>query len=1359
MGSAPVPAPPAAPEPAAMLVQGQPEAAARAPVRAPVRRSTPPPRPPPPKKMTTSAVPAQPTFTKMTRLPSSMAMSPPSALELLTLTSRAVPPPALCKAPSSPPAAQAPTTFITSRPPTPPTFKTVPPPAPPHDLEWAEAVLRQLRALRARAAAKARAANKGCSPRGCLAVPRVRVRPAGLYSAYARWRARRVAPAALSRVQELDGGFFEKFGSLLQESTERADDVATAAGAGACAVKRSHQLGAAPPSASSVAAAAEGESAADVDADGAADPALSDVLEVGGDGDVPAVALGTAGRMDASDSETEDAAVQKKVFSDSVGWNIEELYSEVLYLLLHNVGSDVTTASDRDALCRLLQDAFKIDEEKHAELLSTVEAKEAPKIVLNVEVLEAQDLKPKDSNGMCDPYCTLYLSSNTTHRYNTSVKQQTLTPTWEEHFSLPVNNATDDILFVEVWDFDPAETVREKMGKLTDIKGVRGLRKLVKEIAVTASTGKHDNEYIGTAQVALNCVPTGGHMQWVNLEKKNKTKKQGVVKLRVAFGAEKNAQVALQEHRHLLRLLLLHHLDSTKLEPYAWCGEFDELASTILRQHAVQSGLTAFDQTLARWVEFCSVHVDHPLSFYLFAQLGNQLQKPITDGMFSTEEIKHFWEATKKFLPSCMNSVRRLRKISNCDRGTLLQITGIVNTLSSLATLTPPEGTDLFPRSVYGWLSNPTDQPNCDINGVLSDAVKHGAEEWLCHILENNTVDGPSEEDRLRHVIKLVQLVRSDLLKAIEYHDKIFLKGIGLPYSSLLYRIYEAKVCEEAEPVVQDVCDQLRPIRSNADGIHIENEEPLSMGTTLFELYLAMQRLSFLGSTLCPNDLESLAIAKFHNWFHRGVAQWLEIASSKALQRVTKAVELDTLVPVDSSVKYSSSAVDTFAIFYQIKIFWQQLAWPDVEGSYTFVAKIIDDICRCSEFYADKMSEKIDSFSETNQGTVHEKRFQVTQEWCLAINNIEYVRQSIQPFVAELGMDNILAALADFQSASAAEQCKNTLHGIIENSIDIVHNKIVDLLLTVANKMDPAIQRFLQEGADLLNKDCNAVDRLMQYLDENLVMLHSELNSENFDRILSIMWNNVSNILSELVKNSLEMNGMKEQEESVDSPFDSHGELRKVERLLRLHGMETPDLTYQFYVQRLLEQRKLQSMGDAHYQGLLTIRAHFVEDVLTIEIMNARNIKPMDSNGSCDPYVKIHLLPEDKFGNIQKPRTKTHKKNLYPLFDETFNIPVSADQRAQGIIAFILKDQDFLGMNEFIAEAFLSFEDIPVNDSSVSLHSLPQVHLKLHRPQNVLESDVMKALEHRQGDKLAKDFVKRQRAKFGEGKQQNGGSR
>jgi len=42
--------------------------------------------------------------------------------------------------------------------------------------------------------------------------------------------------------------------------------------------------------------------------------------------------------------------------------------------------------------------------------------------------------------------------------------------------------------------------------------------------------------------------------------------------------------------------------------------------------------------------------------------------------------------------------------------------------------------------------------------------------------------------------------------------------------------------------------------------------------------------------------------------------------------------------------------------------------------------------------------------------------------------------------------------------------------------------------------------------------------------------------------------------------------------------------------------------------------------------------------------------------GLCDPYVKVHLLPEEKFTTVTKPRTKTHKKTLFPLFDENFTM-------------------------------------------------------------------------------------------------------
>jgi hypothetical protein len=51
-----------------------------------------------------------------------------------------------------------------------------------------------------------------------------------------------------------------------------------------------------------------------------------------------------------------------------------------------------------------------------------------------------------------------------------------------------------------------------------------------------------------------------------------------------------------------------------------------------------------------------------------------------------------------------------------------------------------------------------------------------------------------------------------------------------------------------------------------------------------------------------------------------------------------------------------------------------------------------------------------------------------------------------------------------------------------------------------------------------------------------------------------------------------------------------------------------------------------------------------------------------------------------------------------------------------GLIMFTIKDQDFLGMNEFLGEAFVSFSDVPKTDMTVGLEQLEQVHLKLSRP-------------------------------------------
>ncbi|KAK0074327.1 hypothetical protein PV326_012540, partial [Microctonus aethiopoides] len=753
----------------------------------------------------------------------------------------------------------------------------------------------------------------------------------------------------------------------------------------------------------------------------------------------------------------------------------------------------------------------------------------APVLHLNVEVIEAKELVSKDANGKSDPFCALYLDSAPTRRYNTAVKTATLAPLWEEHFELPLEDAENDALCLEVWDFDAAETVPEKMSKVKDVKGVRGLVKLAKEIAVTATTGCHDNEFIGKCKIPLKDIPVIGHTMWYSLEKKHKTKRRGVVKLRLAFSAEHNTQVAAQEHRHLIRILLLYELETEKYEKYCWCGRWSIAAESLILQHSAQRGLLPRSVALCQWIEYSRIHQQHPLNYSIFNKVIIDLLRPLENGLFSKDEERLFWEATKKILYSCLNSVRKIRKLTDGDKNVLAQMNAILGILSSISSLKVPDNFELFPPKIFGWFPEP-DGTNVDVIKALEYTVIQGGVEWelnalqkrFDHILNNNTPSSETDDDALKYHIKIIQLIRADLQRAIENYDRIFIKKINFPYARTLYIMYEKRITDMCMIIIEDVCLRLKRIEVDSN-----DEVELTLGTTLFELYLTLQRYATLGSIFCMDGISDMKIQNYHEWFRAGVAHWLDIAVYKALKRIERAVEFDTLQPVDSSVQYSSSAVDTLTIFYQIKVFWTQLAWPDVEGSYTFIAKIIDDICKCSISYADMMAakaEKVDQqiYELENTSSVYDKKFEVSNAWCFAINNIDYIRTSIVPLANDLGLESIIESLGENKTEQEAERCRRTLQLIIDNAADTVRNKIIELLQVVANKMQPAMSRYLMEGAELIDTTSNAMDRLLQYLDSNITTLHDNLNEDNFERVLLVIWEIMSETLYKLVNNNLE---------------------------------------------------------------------------------------------------------------------------------------------------------------------------------------------------------------------------------------------
>lgn len=361
-------------------------------------------------------------------------------------------------------------------------------------------------------------------------------------------------------------------------------------------------------------------------------------------------------------------------------------------------------------------------------------------------------------------------------------------------------------------------------------------------------------------------------------------------------------------------------------------------------------------------------------------------------------------------------------------------------------------------------------------------------------------------------------------------------RRVQCDYTSICYIYYEEELSESFQTTIEQACRHLKRIQmpDNA-GEPLPEDEEVNMGTTLFEVYLILKRFAALSSVLCP-ETTVFRINDYHDWFTSGVAHWLDISLYKALKRIEKAIELDKLTPVDDTVKYTTSAVDALAIFYQIKIFWQQLNWPDVEGSYTFVAKIVDDICRCCVYYADRMSSRVEGLGHVDD-VYESNKFVVTQEWCLAINNIDYMRQSLAPFIKELQVDEIIAKLAEYRTQAEAQRCAETLKNVVDNAVDTEENKIVELIQIVAKKMSPPMRKFLMEGAEVLHQDSNSMDRLMMYLEDSLKTLNTELNEINFERILSAIWEELAVILHDLVKTNLDVSQLAKKKVKLPRRF------------------------------------------------------------------------------------------------------------------------------------------------------------------------------------------------------------------------------
>ncbi|NXG29259.1 UN13D protein, partial [Dromaius novaehollandiae] len=1027
------------------------------------------------------------------------------------------------------------------------------------------------------------------------------------------------------------------------------------------------------------------------------------------------------------------------------------LYEEVLYTIRYRLGKpEPNHVADAEELYAYVQKAFGMDPEEHSVIMQQVKELESPIFCLKATVKEAKGILGKDVSGFSDPYCLLGIESKSqepAHPENkkrpkavvkdlipedqihrTQVINQTLSPVWDETFILEFDDMETASFHLDMWDSDVVESVRHKLGELTDL---HGLKRIFKD----ARKDKGQDDFLGNVVLRLKDLHCWDD-QWHLLEPRTETyPNRGQCHLQFLLTHKKRTttssrtQPSYTVHRHLLQQLVSYEILQHQAGSTAWDGELSKHAITVLYLHATQKDLSDFHQVMAQWLAYSKLYQSLEFNSSCLLHQITSIEYQWVQERLRPEQRAELAESFQSLLTYGISLIRRYRIIFP------LSVPRSTERLQSLLRVL----VQMCKMKAFRELC--TLSP--DLPKMVSEALKSGATEWFHLKKQHLKPMMKSMEENGKALAKLLLEVIEDLQQCNKIWNKFFISTLKLNIFSIAYLELESLVAEHVQEQLSEI-----------DG---SMSKPTA--ESLFQLYMSLQELYRMKDFLPKRD-GPLALGDFHQWFKEVVPKWLQKAYTVALERTQRAVQMDQLMPFGEHNKHSTSTVDLSTCYAQIVKTWQQLNWPDPEEAFMIMVKLVEDMCKIALMYCRLIKARAEELSlrAQNEGDA-------ANRLCIVVNNIKQLRLLILKLPSQLDWAHLEQRTG---AVISPEQIQHTLHSQLDSTISCLDHEIGDVVQALAAKLEAGIARHIQElsASQDAREPEDSIMPLMKFLESELQYLNEHLVQENFKSLLGLLWHHTLDVLSaaaqQQVPSAQRYKKLHCALKSLELCFYAEGcglpletlhtaAFLSLETHLALCSATSRKLIQKYFSNRI--QQQLDTSSEKY--GAVTIKVLYrpSEQKLHVEVLNAVNLIPLDSNGSSDPFVQLTLEPRHEFPEVVARTTQCKRNELHPLFDEAFDFLIPPEKCRQDGACLLLTvfDYDTLGANDLEGEAFFPLSRVPglsADEDQLDGGRVPQTRLPLTHPKPAGD-EILRLLEARKGDKEAQAFVKlrKQRAK------------